>query len=72
MEQNISIPQCNPKANYLKYKTEIDSAVSRVLDNGYYILGPEVEAFEDEFAFEFDLEIDLERGEVRLGGNSHV
>ncbi len=50
MAQNTSIPQCNPKANYLKYKAEIDSAVSRVLDNGYYILGPEVEAFEDEFA----------------------
>ena len=29
---------------------EIHSAVSRVLDRGWYILGPEVEAFEREFA----------------------
>ena len=50
MEKTISIPQCNPKASYLKYKRDIDSAITRVLDNGNYILGPEVEAFEAEFA----------------------
>ena len=31
-------------------RAEIDEAVARVLDSGRYILGPEVEAFEREFA----------------------
>jgi dTDP-4-amino-4,6-dideoxygalactose transaminase len=31
-------------------QSEIDAAVSRVLDSGWYIGGPEVEAFEQEFA----------------------
>jgi dTDP-4-amino-4,6-dideoxygalactose transaminase len=44
------IPQCDPKANYLAHKTEIDAATVAVLDHGRYILGPEVEAFEREFA----------------------
>lgn len=44
------IPQSYPKANYLAHKTEIDAAVRRVLDSGWYILGREVEAFEQEFA----------------------
>ena len=50
MEKIISIPQCNTKASYLQYKREIDSAITRVLDNGNYILGSEVDAFEAEFA----------------------
>ncbi len=44
------IPQCDPRANYLAHKSEIDEAIARVLANGRYILGPEVEAFEREFA----------------------
>lgn len=40
----------NPKAQYLSYKDEIDAAISRVLDSGWYILGKEVELFEEEFA----------------------
>jgi len=40
----------NPKAQYLQYKREIDSAVSKVLDQGWYILGEEVKAFENEFS----------------------
>jgi dTDP-4-amino-4,6-dideoxygalactose transaminase len=39
----------NPKAQYLSYKSEIDTAISRVLDSGWYILGKEVKAFEKEF-----------------------
>ncbi len=39
-----------PLAQYLSHKTEIDQAVSRVLDSGRYILGQEVELFEKEFA----------------------
>ena len=44
------ILSANPKAQYLSYKDEIDAAISRVLDSGWYILGKEVELFEEEFA----------------------
>lgn len=44
------IPFLDLRASYLELKTEIDAAVSRVLDSGWYILGPEVESFEEEFA----------------------
>ncbi len=44
------IPVANPLAGYLAYRTEIDEALRRVLNGGRYILGPEVEAFEAEFA----------------------
>lgn len=40
----------NLHAAYLELKPEIDAAVSDLLDSGYYILGPQVEAFEAEFA----------------------
>jgi dTDP-4-amino-4,6-dideoxygalactose transaminase len=45
-----SIPQTDPKANYLAHKAEIDAAIAAVLESGRYILGREVEAFEREFA----------------------
>lgn len=44
------IPQCDPRANYLAHKSEIDAVVAGVMERGLYILGPEVEAFEKEFA----------------------
>ena len=37
-------------AGYLAQKTEIDAAITRVLEGGHYILGREVEAFEAAFA----------------------
>jgi len=40
----------NPKAQYLAYRTEIDQAISRVLEGGWYILGNETRDFEGEFA----------------------
>jgi dTDP-4-amino-4,6-dideoxygalactose transaminase len=40
----------NPRLQYLAHKSEIDRAVERVLDRGWYILGEEVKAFEAEFA----------------------
>ena len=40
----------NPKAQYLSHKDEIDAAIRRVLNGGWYILGEEVKAFEQEFA----------------------
>jgi len=44
------IPQCDPHASYLAQRSEIDAALARALDGGRYILGPEVAAFEQEFA----------------------
>jgi dTDP-4-amino-4,6-dideoxygalactose transaminase len=44
------VPMFDATAQYLVLKTEIDAAVGRVLGGGRYILGPEVEAFEEEFA----------------------
>lgn len=44
------IEQVNPGAAYRQHKQAIDAAVGRVLDSGWYILGPEVSAFESEFA----------------------
>lgn len=41
---------CDPKAAYLSRQAELDAAVLKVLAGGRYILGPEVEAFENEFA----------------------
>ncbi len=46
----ISIPFLDLGAAYRELQIEIDAAVSRVLASGHYILGPEVEAFETEFA----------------------
>jgi len=40
----------NPKAQYLTYRQEIDDAMRRVLESGWYVLGEEVNAFEAEFA----------------------
>lgn len=40
-----------PQAQYLAHKNEIDAAVSRVLNKGWYILGEEVKAFEAEFGY---------------------
>jgi dTDP-4-amino-4,6-dideoxygalactose transaminase len=45
-----SLPFADPKANYLAHRQEIDAALRRVLEGGWYILGPEVTAFEREFA----------------------
>jgi dTDP-3-amino-3,4,6-trideoxy-alpha-D-glucose transaminase len=41
---------CNPRAQYQSHKAAIDSAILKVLDQGRYILGDEVHAFESEFA----------------------
>lgn len=46
----VQIPVCNPRAAYLAQKAEIDAAIARVLAHGWYILGEEVERFEEEFA----------------------
>jgi dTDP-4-amino-4,6-dideoxygalactose transaminase len=40
----------DPGASYRAAASEIQEAIRRVLESGHYILGPEVEAFEREFA----------------------
>jgi dTDP-4-amino-4,6-dideoxygalactose transaminase len=44
------IPFVDLRRQYLDLKTDIDAAVMRVLDTGQFVLGPEVQAFEKEFA----------------------
>ncbi|WP_288907982.1 DegT/DnrJ/EryC1/StrS family aminotransferase [uncultured Desulfovibrio sp.] len=44
------IPFADPHAAYAKRRQEILDAVARVFDSGRYILGPEVAAFEADFA----------------------
>ncbi len=46
----MNIPFLDLQAPYCELKPEIDHAIARVLESGWYILGPEVEAFESEFA----------------------
>jgi len=46
----LSIPQTNPKADYLAHKPEIDTAIADVLNAGSYILGQQVATFELEFS----------------------
>ena len=44
------IPFSDPLASYLANKNEIDHAIRRVLESGWFVLGQEVEVFEKEFA----------------------
>ncbi len=44
------VPLLDLVAQYQEIKPEMDAAIQRVLDSGYFILGPEVAAFEGEVA----------------------
>ncbi len=46
----MKVPFLDLKAAYLDLQDELDAAYRRVMDSGWYILGKEVEAFENEFA----------------------
>jgi aminotransferase EvaB len=46
----MKILPADPKATYLAAQADIDAAIARVLRSGFYILGPEVEAFEKEYS----------------------
>jgi dTDP-4-amino-4,6-dideoxygalactose transaminase len=46
----MNIPAANPRAQYLSHKAEIDVAIAATLDGNRYILGPQTQAFEQEFA----------------------
>lgn len=46
----MNVPFLNLKALHDSIRPEIDEAIARVIDNNSFILGEEVEAFEEEFA----------------------
>ena len=46
----IMVPFVDLRAQYRAIKEEIDEAVARVINSAAFILGPEVERFEEEFA----------------------
>jgi dTDP-4-amino-4,6-dideoxygalactose transaminase len=46
----MKVPFLELKSTYLELKVEMDTAYQRVMDSGWYLLGQELEAFEDEFA----------------------
>jgi dTDP-4-amino-4,6-dideoxygalactose transaminase len=46
----VNIPFLDLKGPYLELQSELDAAYRRVMTSGWYILGEEVEAFEQEFA----------------------
>lgn len=46
----ITIPGANPYAQYLSHQTEIDQAIAAAISGNRYILGPQTQAFENEFA----------------------
>jgi dTDP-4-amino-4,6-dideoxygalactose transaminase len=48
--QTTTVPFLDLLAAYQELKAETDDAVGRVLASGRYLLGPELEAFESEFA----------------------
>jgi dTDP-3-amino-3,4,6-trideoxy-alpha-D-glucose transaminase len=46
----MKIPFADLRAAYAEFQDELDAAYRRVAASGWYLLGPETEAFEDEFA----------------------
>ncbi len=46
----MSIPFLDLQAAYLELQAELDAAYRRVMASGWFILGPELEAFEEEFS----------------------
>lgn len=46
----MSVPFLSLREGYIAYQAELDAAVRRVLDSGWYILGRELETFEAAFA----------------------
>lgn len=44
------VPFLDVKATYLELRSELDEAWQRVMESGHYVLGPELQAFEEEFA----------------------
>jgi len=49
----MAVPFVDFRPHVAALRAEIDAAIARVLDSGWFILGPEVEAFENELAAAF-------------------
>jgi dTDP-4-amino-4,6-dideoxygalactose transaminase len=50
LDNNILVPFLELKSPYIELKEELDEAYHRVMQSGWYILGEEVEAFEQQFS----------------------
>ncbi|MGZ4202494.1 MAG: DegT/DnrJ/EryC1/StrS family aminotransferase, partial [Thermoleophilaceae bacterium] len=46
----MNVPFVDLKAAHAELRGELDEAIARVLDSGWFLLGEELEAFEREFA----------------------
>ena len=47
---NMTIPMLDLRAQYESLKNEIENALTEILQSGHFVLGPNVEAFEEEVA----------------------
>lgn len=50
LRDSLVVPLASPLAQYRAHEQDMRAAIARVLDNGSYILGEEVESFEHTFA----------------------
>ncbi|MDQ3935580.1 MAG: DegT/DnrJ/EryC1/StrS family aminotransferase [Actinomycetota bacterium] len=50
LDTRLSIPRVDLRAQRAALGAELDAAIERVLASGHFLLGPEAEAFEEEFA----------------------
>ena len=50
MSAPLAVPFVDFKAHVAAHRAELDAAIARVLDSGWFVLGPEGEAFERELA----------------------
>lgn len=50
MNSMVGVPLCDLQTQYRELQTQVEEAVMRVLNSGQVILGPEVEALEEEVA----------------------
>ena len=46
----MTVPFLDLRSPYLELQEELDAAYARVMESGWYVLGEEVQAFEEEFA----------------------
>jgi len=46
----MTVPFLDLKAQHIELRSELEDAFGRVLESGWYVLGSEVEAFEEEYA----------------------
>ena len=62
----LNVPLLDLVAQYAAIKPEMDAAIQRVLDSGYFILGPEVTAVEEEVADHYEAMERLEEVGIKI------